>query len=63
MWAEAEGDEGRGKGSGARRLGSRKALRPVVPPDFSARGHLRAEGRSGGSQFVLSLEPFSNDAC
>lgn len=58
MWAEAEGDEGRGKGSGARRLGSRKALRPVVPPDFSARGHLRAEGRSGGVSICLESRAF-----
>lgn len=62
----AEGDEGRCKGNGARRLGSRKALRPVAPPNFSARKPVRAEGRSGGGaagpatgfQFLSSLEPF-----
>lgn len=51
MWAEADGDEGRGKGSGARRLGCRKAPRPVAPRNFSARVRLRAERRSGAPDF------------
>lgn len=63
MWGEADG---RGKGNGARRLGSRQAPRPVAPRNFSARTPLRAKGRSGGGvlgpaagfQFISSLEPF-----